>query len=104
MANNPRHKENLKNFPKGTSGNPAGRPKLPDLTELLAKVLGEEKDGKTAGEAILMALRAKAAKGDTRAAEILLDRGWGKVKQDVGLSGDLKNEVTLKIVRTNTKS
>jgi hypothetical protein len=55
----------------------------------LANVLGDEKDGKTAAEAILMALRAKAAKGDVRAAELLLDRAYGKPKQDVDLSGSM---------------
>jgi hypothetical protein len=75
---------------KGESGNPNGRPKkLPELRELLANVLGDEKDGKTAAEAILMALRAKAAKGDVRAAELLLDRAYGKPKQDVDLSGSM---------------
>jgi hypothetical protein len=77
-------------FKKGQSGNPNGRPKkLPELRELLANVLGDEKDGKTAAEAILMALRAKAAKGDVRAAELLLDRAYGKPKQDVDLSGSM---------------
>jgi len=84
MANNPRHKENLKNFPKGKSGNPNGRPpKLPQLDELMAEVLGEEKDGKSAAQAILSALRAKAAKGDVRAAELLLNRAYGKVKESL---------------------
>lgn len=56
----------------------AGRPKMPDLSEAIAKILGEEKDGKTALDAILAALRAKAAKGDVRAAQELMDRGYGK--------------------------
>lgn len=70
---------------KGESGNPNGRPpKLPDLHILLANVLGKEnKDGLTAAEEILLALHAKAKKGDTRAAELLLDRGYGKPKQTV---------------------
>ena len=69
-------------FKKGQSGNPKGRPlKLPALDKLMADVLGEEKDGITAGEAILKALRAKATKGDVRAAEVLLDRAYGKPKQ-----------------------
>jgi hypothetical protein len=73
---------NSKPFKKGQSGNPNGRPrKLPELDKLLADVLGEEKDGITAGEAILKALRAKATKGDVRAAEVLLDRAYGKPKQ-----------------------
>ena len=78
-------------FKKGQSGNPNGRPKkIPQLDVLLADVLGEEKDGKTAAEAILMALRAKAARGDVRAAEVLLDRAYGKAKQDLNISGEIK--------------
>lgn len=79
-------------FKKGQSGNPKGRPKkLPELDKLLADVLGEEKDGITAGEAILKALRAKAAKGDVRAAEVLLDRAYGKAKQTMDVSVSKKN-------------
>lgn len=52
----------------------------------MAKILGEEKDGKQAAEVILMALRAKAAKGDIRAAEVLLNRGYGVPKQTVDLT------------------
>jgi len=77
-------------FKKGASGNPNGRPKkLPDLHILLADVLGEEKDGITAAEAILKALRAKATKGDIRAAEVLFDRCYGKPKQQVDLDGEV---------------
>jgi hypothetical protein len=77
-------------FKKGESGNPSGRPpKLPELHVLLANVLGKEgKDGLTAAEEILNALHARAKKGDTRAAELLLDRAYGKPKQT--------NETTLK--------
>jgi hypothetical protein len=71
-------------FKKGQTGNPNGRPrKLPELDKLLADVLGEEKDGVTAGEAILKAIRARAAKGDVRAAELLLDRAYGKPKHSI---------------------
>lgn len=68
---------------KGETGNPKGRPKLPDLREALASVLGDEKEGKSAVEAILMALRKKAIQGDTKAAQILLDRGYGGAVQKV---------------------
>ena len=71
-------------FKKGQTGNPNGRPrKLPELDKLLADVMGEEKDGLSAAEAILKALRAKATKGDIRAAELLLDRAYGKAKQTI---------------------
>ena len=55
--------------------------KLPEIDALMAIVMGEDKDGITAAEAILKALRSKAAKGDIRAAEVLLDRAYGKAKQ-----------------------
>lgn len=57
---------------KGESGNPNGRPKLPDLKEAMSTILGETKEGRTALEAILSAIRLKAVKGDIRAAELLL--------------------------------
>jgi hypothetical protein len=77
---------NLKKIPKGVSGNPNGRPrKLPQLDQLLAEVLGEEKDGITAAQAILMKLRQKATSGDVRAAEIMLDRAYGKAKQPLDI-------------------
>ena len=86
-------------FKKGQSGNPNGRPrKLPELDKLLADVLGEEKDGITAGEAILKAIRAKAAKGDVRAAELLLDRAYGKPKQSIDTA--ITTTEPLVIIRT----
>jgi len=93
MAN----EQNLKPFKKGQSGNPKGRPKkLPHLEELLADILGEDKEGITAAEAILRALRAKATKGDIRAAEVLLERAYGKAKQGIELSGT--NEGPIQII------
>lgn len=81
-----------KPFKKGQSGNPAGKPrKIPKLQELLADVLGEEKDGVTAAKAIMMALRTKATKGDVRAAEVLLDRAYGKSKQLLEHSGNISH-------------
>jgi hypothetical protein len=86
---NPQNVEPYK-WKKGQSGNPKGQPrKLPELRDLLANVLGDEKDGKSAAEAILMALRAKATKGDVRAAELLLDRAYGKAKQDIDIQANI---------------
>ena len=94
MALNP---QNLKG--KGFESRPEninrkGRPKMPDLREAIAKILNEEKDGKTALDAILAALRAKATKGDVRAAQELLDRGFGKSTQVI----DAKVDGTPKII------
>lgn len=85
--------KNLKPFKKGESGNPKGRPKLPDLKEEIAKVMGEEKDGINAVNAVLRAMRKKAMTGDVRAAELLLDRSFGKVKQemDVDIKGTMES-------------
>ena len=84
---NPQNIEKHK-FPKGQSGNPNGRPrKLPELDKLLADVLGEEKDGVSAAEAILKALRLKASKGDVRAIELMLDRAYGKAPQTITHEG-----------------
>jgi hypothetical protein len=79
--------DNPKPFVKGQSGNPNGRPKkLPELDKLMAEVLGEEKDGITAAKAILNMLRGKAAKGDIKAAQLLLDRAYGKSKQNIDIT------------------
>jgi hypothetical protein len=72
-----------------------GRPaKLPDLEELLKEVLGEEIKGKVAMKLILLALSKKAMKGDVRACELLMDRGYGKliVKKDIDINFDRLTE------------
>ena len=82
----PKHSQ----FKKGVSGNPKGRPKLPDLSELMGKTLGKvDRDGLTAAERILKKLERMAAAGNLKAAEILLDRGYGKPKQSHDHTGSL---------------
>ena len=98
MAN----EQNLKHFKKGKSGNPNGRPrKLPELDKLLADVMGEEKDGLSAAEAILKALRAKATKGDIRAAELLLDRAYGKAKQTIDNNHNVSQPLVITLTASN---
>jgi hypothetical protein len=73
--------ENLKPFKKGHDErrNMKGAPsKIPSLDQLLAEVLGEEKEG------------IEAVKGDTKAAEILLDRAYGKAKQTIDQNTNLQ--------------
>ena len=83
---NPENIEKHK-FKKGQSGNPNGRPRvLPDLKEKIAEMLSEEKSGITGLDAIIKALLAKAAKGDTRAAQELLDRYYGKSVQKTDIN------------------
>lgn len=84
--------ENLKG--KGFDANPQnrntnGRPKnkLPDLDEAIANLLGDRANhSKTCTRTkldVLVDNLYKMAKKNPRAAEILLDRGFGKPKQDV---------------------
>jgi len=88
-----------KNGGKLKSGNTknVGRKKeLPELHILLAEVLGEEKDGIAAAKAILMALRAKATKGDVKAAELLFNRAYGKAQESIQINADIKTNSTIK--------
>lgn len=79
---------NAKQWPKGVSGNPKGRPKeLPKLDEMLRELLSEEKDGMTAAMAMLKAMRSKALKGDVRAFEAIWNRTFGKVKEIIEHTG-----------------
>ncbi|CAB4153212.1 hypothetical protein UFOVP606_51 [uncultured Caudovirales phage] len=77
--------ENLKKgkkWQKGESGNPNGAPKkIPELEKMLIDIMGEEVNGIPAALIVLRALRKKAANGDVRAIELLLDRSYGKIKQ-----------------------
>ena len=85
MANNPRNRENLKPFKPGKDErrNLKGRPVLPDLKEVMAKVLGEEKNKITAAEKIVEKMKKLAEAGNIKAAEFLFDRGYGKAVQFV---------------------
>lgn len=84
------NEQNLKPFKKGKSGNPKGRPrKLPSLDILLADILGYEMgepEESAKAKKILEALYDKAVKGDTRAADIMLERAYGKAKQSIDLT------------------
>ena len=64
--------------------NGGGRPKkLPNLDELGAQLLSEEKSGMTALEAMLKSMIHKAVKGDTAAAKLVLDRFYGVSRQSI---------------------
>jgi len=85
-------------YKPGQTGNPNGRPRMPDIKEALIKILNDEKDGWTALEAILAALRKKALKGDVRAAQELLDRAYGKSTQIIETT--TKDPLQIKIVKS----
>ena len=64
--------QNLRPWPKGVSGNPAGRPRNTKLTTALREMLGsvnpEDKAGRTYAEVIADAMIRRAMRGDIRAA------------------------------------
>ena len=69
--------------------NRLGRPKKMNLERLLKKVLLEKIDDRKALEGILIKLRDMALAGDIRAAELLLDRTFGKPKTTVETTGKI---------------
>jgi hypothetical protein len=75
----------LRNFPKGVSGNPAGVPKAYQAMAKLARSYSNE-----AIDKLVEIMRNKRSpKLALKAAEILLDRAWGKTPQAiVGEGGD----------------
>jgi hypothetical protein len=80
--------ENLKRWPKGQTGNPNGRPPmLPDIKKVMAEALGAERNGKSGAQILITKLFTLAQKGNVKAAEMLLDRGYGKAVQAMQLSG-----------------
>jgi hypothetical protein len=78
---------NLTPFPKGTSGNPAGRPKSITLSEAFRRQLSQpvpnDPHGRTFAEVIALRVCVAAAQGDVSAARELGDRTEGKPKQSV---------------------
>jgi len=100
--------ENLTPYPKGVSGNPAGKPKgtqhsktrLLRILDLVQKkrnpITGEEEDF-TVLELMDMQMIAKALKGDQRAYEAVVDRLEGKPKQTTDITADIKGNVQITI-------
>ena len=82
---------------KGEVRNPTGRPKkLPNLDRILAHVFGiseGQDDSKSPIADILMAMKKQATRGSIAAANLVLDRTSGKVKQtNVIINGGMSKE------------
>lgn len=81
---------------KGQTGNPNGQPrKLPRLDVILAHVLGHDEDKPEESSPvndIITAMLIQAKKGNTTAANLLLDRFAGKVAQKVQMNLGVSKE------------
>lgn len=81
--------ENLRPFKKGQSGNPSGRPKIPD--DIKAMLKGATPD---ACKLLCETINNPNEKTELRVkcAEIVLDRVYGKPQQSVDLVADVGQE------------
>lgn len=79
-------------FAKGKSGNPGGRPKLPEELKEAFKALAPK-----AVETLASIMSNDNAKDSdrVRAAEVILDRGYGKPKQQTELTGEDGNAIEI---------
>lgn len=63
----------------------------------------EEQVGTQGAKDILAALQKKAKGGDVRAAEVLLERLYGKVAQNIDLKGELAAQVSITVDSSETE-
>ena len=83
---------NGKPFAKGKSGNPSGRPKVPQEFKDLAK----EKSLDALNKIIEIMENPESDKKDVlRASEMIIDRAWGKATQQI--EADVKGEIAITI-------
>lgn len=79
--------------------NKKGRPKkIPSLDILLADIYDDEKKV----IALIKAMEKTALKGNVRAFESLFDRIYGKVKQDIGVSGMPPSTINVIVDQSDT--
>jgi len=87
-----------KQFPKGVSGNPQGRPKLTRLTDALREQLAEINPNapeETIAEQIARALIREAKDGNVQAAREIGNRTEGRPKQAIDLDLQINDWRTL---------
>jgi len=95
-----------KQFPKGVSGNPNGRPKLTKLTEALRQQLSEQMPNaseETQAEAIARALIREALIGNVQAIREIGDRTEGKAPLTLDVGKNLNFAALLVTLNQNEK-
>jgi hypothetical protein len=80
-AENSKKKPRGKPFQKGKTGNPGGRPKLPEDVKHVRELARQYTEQAVA--ALVEVLGSDSAAGKVAAANALLDRGWGKSEQPI---------------------
>jgi hypothetical protein len=86
----------------GNTKNVGRKKELPELSQILADSLGEEKNGITDAQAILNAMIARAKKGDVKAADFVFGYGYGKPRQTT--ETNITTTEPLVIIRTEPKA
>lgn len=104
MAN----EQNLKPFPKGVSGNPAGKPKgvpnsktrllrLLELVQTKTNPITGEKEEFSVAEQLDLVVLQKAFKGDLNAYKELMDRLEGRAKQTTDINANIQGNIQIVI-------
>lgn len=81
MAESSKKKPRGKPFVKGQTGNPGGRPKLPEDVKHVRELARQYTT--QAVEALVETLKDGGWSAKVAAANVLLDRGWGKSEQPI---------------------
>jgi hypothetical protein len=93
-----KHPGNTKNlqppWPKGVSGNPAGRPRLHDA---VAQAIRDGDKGRLAKG--INVVYDRAARGDLASLEWLVSHGWGKPPLEIGGEDGGPVEIVIRHVR-----